>query len=90
MPLDTSDAHAKIDRLLGKADALMTLQTEQARQLAAIGERVAKVEEGVRATKDIVQAWVAAKTSLRFVKWIAGIVAAILGVWAAIKGMHRP
>jgi len=90
MTIGNDDAHAKIDRLLGKVDALMASQTEQARQLAAIGERAAKMEEGISATKEIVQAWAAAKTSLQFVKWMAGIVAAILGIWAAIKGMQKP
>jgi len=84
------DAHAKIDRLLGKVDALIVLQSEQGRQLDGIGERVVKVEEGVSATKDIVQAWGAAKTSFQFLRWVAGLLAAIVGLWAAIRGMQRP
>jgi len=84
------EANAKIDRLLGKMDALMTLQTEQAHQLDGIAERVVKVEQGVSETRDVVHAWGAAKTSLGFVKWAAGVVTAALALWAAIKGLQRP
>jgi len=90
MTMNGEDTHAKMDRLLGKVDAFMVLQSEQGREISAIGERVAKVEAGVRATRDIVQAWGAAKTLSRFVKWAAGIAAALLGLAAAIKGVNRP
>jgi len=85
-----SDLNAKLDRVLGKVDLLMALQTERARQLDDLNRRVALVEQGVTATKDVVEAWAAAKYSIRLVRRIAGFAAAIAGLVAAAKGwLHR-
>lgn len=85
-----SDLNAKLDRMLGKVDMLMALQAERAQQLDDLNRRVALVEQGVTATKDVVEAWAAAKHSIRFVQRVAGFAAAIAGLVAAAKGwLHR-
>ena len=81
-----TDLNAKIDRVLGKVDAIMALQTEQSRWLDDLSQRVAKVEQGVTATKDVVEAWTAAKSSMRFVQRLAAFAAVIAGLVAAAKG----
>ena len=87
MTMAQADFNAKLDRVLGKVDAIMASQTEHSGQLSDLSERVAKVEQGVTATKDVVEAWTTAKTSMRFVKWLAGFVAALTGLVAATKGL---
>jgi len=85
-----TDLNAKLDRMLGKVDLLMTLQTAQAERLDDLNRRVALVEQGVTATKDVVEAWTAAKYSIRLVQRIAGFAAMIAGLMAAAKGwLHR-
>ncbi|OJY63042.1 MAG: hypothetical protein BGP16_04140 [Sphingobium sp. 66-54] len=85
-----TDLNAKLDRMLGKVDAIMILQTEHSQRLDDLSRRVALVEQGVTATKDVVEAWSAAKYSLRLVQRIAGFAAAIAGLVAAAKGwLHR-
>lgn len=81
-----SQTNAKLDRMLGKVDAIMALQADHSRRLDLVSQRVAKVEQGVTATKGVVEAWTAAKTSLRFVKWTAGLIAAVAGMVAVFKG----
>ncbi len=84
------DVRQNVDRLLGKVDALIALQREQDARFAArlddLAERTVKVEQGVAATKDLVEAWAAAKTSFRFIKWMAGIAGALAGMAAALRG----
>ncbi len=80
------DLDAKLYRMLGNVDAIMAAQTEQASRIMDLSERVAQVEQGVTATKDVVEAWTTAKTSMHFVKWLAGFVAAVTGVIAATRG----
>jgi len=78
--------NAKLDRALGKMDAVMGLQEDQSKTLRELSERVAKVEAGVTETKEIVDAWTTAKTSFRFIKWALGIAGAIIGIVFAVKG----
>ncbi|HZV17994.1 MAG TPA: hypothetical protein VFF84_04805 [Sphingobium sp.] len=85
-----TDLDAKLDRMLGKVDALMALQADHSARLDDLNRRVALVEQGVTATKDVVEAWGAAKYSIRLVQRIAGFAAAIAGLVAAAKGwLHR-
>lgn len=77
---------AKLDRALGRLDAIMAAQIEQGAQLDHLAERVAKVELRVCETKDVVAAWTAAKTSMRFIKWAVGLAGAIVGLFFALKG----
>lgn len=85
-----TDVNAKLDRVLGKVDTIMALQSEQSRRLDDLSQRVAKVEQGVTATKDVVEAWTAAKGSMRFVQKFAAFAAVIAGLVAAAKGwLHR-
>jgi hypothetical protein len=75
-----------LDRLIGKVEALAAAIDDHGGQLCALGERVAQLEEGVKATRDVVDAFAAAKLSMRAVKWAAGLVGAGAGLWAALKG----
>lgn len=85
-----SDADAKLDSLIGKVDALMAMQNEHASRLDGLAERTVTLEQGVAATRELVEAWITAKTGLRFLKWAAGLIAAIGAVSAAMKGwLHR-
>jgi hypothetical protein len=84
------EAEAKLDRMLGLLGALGARQDETVETVRDLGERIVRLEEGVTATKEVVEAWTAAKTSLRFMKWFAGLVAALVGIIAAIKSWpHR-
>ena len=76
----------KLDQLIGKVDTCIMIQQEQGVRIDKLNERLVSVEDGVMETKDLVDAWGAAKTSLRFIKWAAGFAAAIFAVWAALKG----
>lgn len=80
------DLDTKLNRMLGNVDAIMAAQTEQAGRITDLSERVAQVEQGVTATKDVVEAWTTAKTSMHFVKWLAGFAAALAGLIAAARG----
>ncbi|MBB5985310.1 hypothetical protein [Sphingobium lignivorans] len=81
--------NAKLDQLIGKVDGLQgetqLMRSETNKQLDALKERVALVETGVTSTREVVDAWGAAKTSLRFVKWLVGLITVALGLVAAIK-----
>ncbi len=80
----------KIDRVLGLLAGLSAQQSETSEEVRGLSDRMVRVEEGVTATKDVVEAWGAAKTSLRFLKWFAGLVAAVAAALAVLKGwMHR-
>jgi uncharacterized protein (DUF1330 family) len=74
-----------LDRLIGKVEALAAAIEDHGSRLRALGERVAQLEEGVKATKDVVDTFAAAKLSIRTMKWAAGVVAASVGLWAAVK-----
>ncbi|OJY65521.1 MAG: hypothetical protein BGP16_12920 [Sphingobium sp. 66-54] len=77
---------AKLDRALGRLDAIIATQTEQSEKFDHLSERVAKVEQGVCDTRDVVAAWTAAKTSMRFIKWVVGLAGAVVGLFFALKG----
>lgn len=75
-----------LDRLLGKVEALAAALEDQNEKLVRLAERTATLEQLGQETKQVVQAWTAAKGSLRFMKWLAGLIAAVAGVIATIKG----
>lgn len=75
-----------LDQLIGKVEALATSIADHGGQIGALSARVAQLEEGVKATKDVVEAFAAAKLSMRAMKWAAGFLAAGAGLWAAIRG----
>ncbi|MBT2186178.1 hypothetical protein [Sphingobium nicotianae] len=75
-----------LDRLLGKVEAMTTALDDQNEKLVRLAERTATLEQLGQETKQVVEAWTAAKGSLRFMKWLAGLIAAVAGTIAAIKG----
>jgi len=76
----------RLDQLIGKVEALAATLDDQNDKLVRLAERTATLEQLGQETKQVVEAWTAAKGSLRFMKWLAGLVAAIAGAVAAIKG----
>jgi len=46
-----------------------------------------RIETEISATREIVEAWTTAKNVGRFAKWFAGIIAAFVAIWAAIKAV---
>ena len=79
---------SKLDQVIGQ---LIIIQQEQASQGGRIGnlcERMALVEEGVNATKDVVSVWGAAKISLRFVKGWATVLAALASLLGALAALY--
>ncbi|MBN8819399.1 MAG: hypothetical protein J0I80_11870 [Sphingomonas sp.] len=79
-----------LERLHGQIAALGAALDDNAQALGRLGERVAQLEQGVQATKDVVEAFTAAKSSMRFLKWLAGLIAALAALAAALKGwLHR-
>lgn len=88
--MSDGDMGVKIDRVLGLLAGLSARQSETSEEVRGLSDRMVRVEEGVTATKDVVEAWGAAKTSLRFLKWFAGLVAAVAAALAVLKGwVHR-
>ena len=81
-----SELKADLDRLLGKVEALAAVLEDQGEKLGRLAERTATLEQLGQETKLVVEAWTTAKASLRFMKWFAGMAAAITGMVAAIKG----
>lgn len=75
-----------LDQLIGKVEALAAALDDQSDKLVRLAERTATLEQLGQETKQVVEAWTAAKGSLRFMKWFAGLVAAVAGMIAAIKG----
>lgn len=64
-------------------------ETEQLRRdVAVLNVQVAELRGQVGAltknTEDLVEAWQAATGFLRFLKWGAGLAAAIAAIWAAV------
>jgi ABC-type transporter Mla subunit MlaD len=81
-----TEVKRSLDHLLGKVEALAGTLEAHGEQLGHLGERVAQLEQGVRATKDVVEAFTTAKSSMRFLKWLTGLLAAGAGIIAAMKG----
>ena len=54
-----------------------------------MSERLALVEQDTKRTKEVIEAWRAAKLWLRWSKWVAGFVASMIAVFAAFKGLSK-
>lgn len=57
-------------------------------QLTAIAEKLEvlpEMQRDIAETKEIVEAWAAIKTMGKFVKWTGSILAALAGIFAAMK-----
>lgn len=77
---------SKLDRMIGHLDAIRTELGEQGGRLDDLCERMAVVEKGVCDTRDVVDAWTAAKTSMRFIKWVGGLLGVLATLYFAVKG----
>lgn len=54
---------------------------------ASFAEQLKDVKKTADATKDVVEAWDTARNLARFIKWVSGLIAALVAIAAAIK-MH--
>ena len=61
----------KLDRVISRQDEVMG--------------KLDTVEADVAATKELVEAWAALKTTGRFLKWLSGVLAAVSLIWAIAK-----
>jgi len=87
---DLVDLRQRLDRLLGKVEALATTLEDQNEKIGRLAERTAMLEQLGSDAKQIIEAWTTAKTSLRFMQWCAGLAAAVIGAIAAVKNwLHR-
>jgi|GEM_PF-2421474 len=75
----------RLDRLLGKVEALVAMLDEQNEKIGRLAERTAMLEQLGTEAKQVIEAWTAATISLRFMKWSAGLVAAMLGAVMAVR-----
>lgn len=80
------DHQAIIDRLERGERKFASIEESIAKILAAV-EPIPDMKANVDATKEIVQAWDAVKTGGRFLKWVAGLVAAIGVLVGFAKGV---
>ena len=64
----------KLDRLLDAVKSIPEIQAD-----------LAEVKEDAAKTKEIVEAWSAVKTMGKFLKWSAGIIAALSAIIVALK-----
>lgn len=79
----------KLDQLLGEVREMRGTIGSQTEALGRFSERMAIVEQETKSTKEVVEAWVAAKTWLRWAKWLAGVVASCVAAFAAYKGLAK-
>ena len=68
------DINAKLVAIIAQLEPLGSLQSD-----------MTKVKEDIAATKELVEAWAAVKTLSRFLKWAAGIIAALAAITVASK-----
>lgn len=52
-----------------------------------IAERLGRIEGKLDEMKPMLQAWNAAVTGSKFVKWLAGLIAALIAAWVAIRNL---
>jgi len=86
IPRALAEVKHSLDNLSGQVEGVAATLDAHGDKLATLGERVAQLEQGIKATKEVVDAFAAAKSSMRFLKWFAGLVAAVMGIVAAMKG----
>lgn len=59
---------------------------ENRAMMEEMDSRLTRLCEDSAKTLEIVEAWSAVKTGGKFVKWVSGLIAALLVVWAALRG----
>lgn len=73
-----SDTAGQLEKLLS---AVATLTDET----ASLKREFSDLKKKVNETKDIVEAWQAVKTGGKFLKWLGGVIAACVTIFASIK-----
>lgn len=61
-----------------------------AETMAAVQRLEDKVDAQAAATKELVDAWKAARTTVTFVKWISSLVTALTILWVVVKHFVWP
>lgn len=80
----------RLDQLLGKVEALAATLDDQNEKIGRLAERTAMLEQMGTEAKQVIEAWTTARTSLRFMHWFAGMIAAVLGAVMTLKHwLHR-
>jgi TolA-binding protein len=80
----------RLDQLLGKVEAMAETLDDQSEKIGRLAERTAMLEQIGTEAKQVIEAWTAARTSLRFMHWGAGMIAAVLGAVMTVKHwLHR-
>ncbi|MBU0556856.1 MAG: hypothetical protein KKD64_14460 [Alphaproteobacteria bacterium] len=87
--MNTPQLSRKLDQLIGKVEGLVEALDRQAQEVGRLSERLALVEQDTKRTKEVIEAWRAAKLWLRWSKWVAGFVASMIAVFAAFKGLSK-
>jgi uncharacterized protein YukE len=80
------EVRQSLERLHGKVEALAAMLGDQGERIGSLAERTAMLEQLGQETKQVVEAWTTAKASLRFMKWFAGLAAAVAALIAAARG----
>jgi TolA-binding protein len=75
----------RLDQLLGKVEALAETLEDQNEKIGRLAERTAMLEQIGTEAKQVIEAWTTARTSLRFMHWMAGLIAAVLGAVMTMK-----
>lgn len=68
------DIDTKLAVILDRLEPIPGLQTD-----------MAEMKEDVAQTKELVEAWTTVKTLSRFLKWVAGLIAAVVAIGIAAK-----
>lgn len=53
--------------------------------IEALSKDMHEAKQASEKTKELVEAWTAIKTGGKFLRWIAGVIASIIAIWAAAK-----
>jgi uncharacterized protein YoxC len=86
MSAPTVSDSEKLDQLIGEVRGMRGTMDSQTQSMDKLAERMAVVEAATQSTKEVVTAWSAAKTWLRWFKWIAGFLAVLASLFFTIKG----
>lgn len=85
----TTPSHADIYSRIGNIEGQFAAMDEKLDRIIKAQEdmqgQLAEVKKTADATKDVVQAWDTARNVGKFVKWLAGVIAALGAITVAIK-----
>lgn len=74
-----------VARLCREISAMRKELTKVVGKVDGMAVEMEKVTTDVSKTKDIVEAWQAVKTGGKFLKWVGGVLAALVAIIGAVK-----